>query len=61
MIKYKCITCGGEYNDTGNDGLAYYHACPLERIEEDKYNEYTEKRNENAGKKLEGKGREKID
>ena len=60
MIKYKCNSCLGEYSDTCADGLAYYHACPPVQIKEDVYAERSDKRDENAGKKLEGKGREEV-
>ena len=60
MTKYKCNSCGGEYSDTCADGLAYYHACPLEKITENEYKERSDKRDENAGKKLEGKGRKEV-
>jgi len=28
MARYKCNTCQGEYDDTGSDGMLYFHACP---------------------------------
>ncbi len=61
MIKYKCKTCQGTYSDKCADGLEYYHACPPERIDDFNYKERENKRDENTGKKLEGKGRDKIE
>ena len=60
MKKYKCNTCGGEYNDFCLDGLAYYHACPPVFDDKSNYKERKDKRDENAGKKLEGKGRAPV-
>lgn len=59
-MKYKCKTCEGTYNDTCDDGLQYYHACPEILEKEGKYVAYADARNENVGKKLEGKGREEL-
>jgi hypothetical protein len=28
MAFLRCKTCGGEFDDTGADGMAYYHVCP---------------------------------
>lgn len=28
MAFLRCKTCGGEYEDLGPDGMAYYHVCP---------------------------------
>lgn len=60
MSKYKCTTCAGEYSDVLTDGLEYYHACPPELVAEDEYKERADKRDENVGKNLAGKGRSKI-
>jgi len=60
MIKYKCKTCAGEYSDTCADDLAYYHSCPQIQIKEDVFAERSDKRDENAGREKEGRGREKI-
>lgn len=27
-MRKRCLSCGGEYDDTMPDGLAYFHACP---------------------------------
>lgn len=59
-MKYKCATCNGEYIDTSIDSVPYYHACAPILESKDKYIDRTDKRDENAGKKLEGKGRVKI-
>lgn len=32
MTRYVCNSCGGEYSDVGPDKLAYFHACPEEKI-----------------------------
>lgn len=24
---YRCLSCSGEYNDVGEDGVRYFHAC----------------------------------
>lgn len=58
MIKYKCKTCGGEYENVMQDGLQYYHACPQILDKDGIYIERPNKRDENAGIKLEGLGRE---
>ena len=28
MARYRCNTCGGEYDDLLPDGYLYFHACP---------------------------------
>jgi ssDNA-binding Zn-finger/Zn-ribbon topoisomerase 1 len=28
MTKYRCNTCGGEYDDVQPDGTLYFHVCP---------------------------------
>ena len=60
MSKYKCNTCGGEYNDICPDGLEYWHSCPDEPEGNDQYKPRKDKRDENPGRKTEGKGRTKI-
>lgn len=60
MMKYQCKTCLGEYYDVGKDNIAYYHACPPIRISENEFQERPDKRDENAGRKLEGKGKREI-
>lgn len=32
MAKYRCNACQGEYSDQLSDGMAYYHACPPQRV-----------------------------
>ena len=60
IMKYKCTTCSGEYNDTTLDGLQYYHACPPELDVDKKYFERRNKRDENIKTKKEGLGRTEI-
>jgi len=61
MSKFQCKTCLGIYNDTCPDGLAYYHACPDKLEGNDKYKPRKDKRDENPGRKSEGKGRVKLE
>jgi hypothetical protein len=61
MTKYQCKTCEGVYSDVCEDGLQYYHACPPIEVSKDKYAERVDKRDENAGKKMEGLGRIKLE
>lgn len=28
MNRYRCIACGGEYDEIGADGMLYFHTCP---------------------------------
>lgn len=56
-MRYLCITCEGEYTDICLDGLNYYHACPAITLENGEQKERKDKRDENIGKKKEGKGR----
>lgn len=28
MARLRCISCQGEYDDVGADGVPYFHACP---------------------------------
>lgn len=44
MAKFKCVACGGTYDDVLPDGMAYYHACPPEVIQHATF--------DNAGKLL---------
>lgn len=60
-MRYKCKTCGGEYDDVCEDGLAYYHACSDITDKDEKTAPRPDKRDENVAKKLEGKGRIKLD
>ena len=60
MSIYKCTTCEGKYSDACDDSLQYFHACAPEKDENGKYRERKDKRDENAGKKLEGKGRTAV-
>jgi len=61
MNKYRCNTCEGEYSDTGGGELPYYHACAPVQVRENEHEERADKRDENAGKKLGGKGRTKTE
>lgn len=27
MTRFRCLSCGGEYNDVSEDGVRYFHAC----------------------------------
>lgn len=56
MMNFKCISCAGEYADKCNDGLKYYHACPQIEVSEGVYIDRPDKRDENIGKKIQGKG-----
>lgn len=56
----KCKTCGGIYTDTFQDGTKYYHACPPIDLSDTKFTERPDRRDENVGKKLEGKGSESV-
>ena len=60
MTQYKCLTCSGTYYNPQKDGLEYYHACPPVLVEVDKYEERPDKRDENIGVKLAGKGRDEV-
>lgn len=60
MIKYTCNSCGGVYADTSADGVRYFHACPPVLNEKSEPVERSDKRDENVGKKLEGKGRSEV-
>ena len=59
-MKYKCTTCEGQYEDICTDSLQYFHACAPIPDGEFNTKERTNKRDENAGKKLEGKGRTAV-
>lgn len=28
MSRYRCLSCLGEYDDVGRDGVSYHHVCP---------------------------------
>lgn len=36
MATYRCRSCGSVYIDPQADGMAYFHACPLDRVGPDK-------------------------
>jgi hypothetical protein len=57
MTKYQCTSCGGEYFNSDREGRPYFHACPPIQMEDGTTKERDDKRDENAGAKLEGKGR----
>jgi hypothetical protein len=56
MKNLKCISCGGEYSDICSDGLEYYHECAPVTLSETEFEELPDKRNENVGKLIAGKG-----
>lgn len=70
-MKWRCSTCGGEYDDILPDGTLYFHACPpIFDPETDELIERPDARNENivedrkTGRvwiKAEGKGRTKVE
>lgn len=33
MSRWQCNSCGGTYEDTLPSGIAYMHACPLDRVD----------------------------
>lgn len=59
-MKYKCKTCDGTYESICNDGLRYFHACPLVVDKDGVCIEMENKRDENIKSKLEGLGQEII-
>ena len=60
MKQLECNTCGGVYSSKNDDGTAYYHACPLILDKSGECVERPDKRDENVGKKQEGKGAEIV-
>ena len=60
MKKYRCNTCAGEYSDQSRDGIAYFHACPREADVNGDPKDRKDKRDENVGVNLEGKGKSEI-
>ena len=56
----RCKTCGGEYETVLKDGTDYYHACAPIETAEGKIMERPDARDENIGKKKEGKGVEDV-
>lgn len=59
-MKNLCKTCLGAYDTLLSDGLEYYHACAPIAVSETESEERIDKRDENIGKKLEGKGADII-
>lgn len=55
-MKLKCNSCAGVYADTCDDGLDYYHACAKIEVSEGIYIDRPDKRDENVGKLVAGKG-----
>jgi len=47
--RFRCVTCGGEYDDESADGVPYYHACPPEPLDAEgtRWRERPNKRDEN--------------
>lgn len=60
IIMLKCKTCGGEYEENCNDGLKYYHACADTIDITGKIVPVADKRDENVGKRLNGKGVDQV-
>jgi len=70
MARYRCNSCGGEYNDILEDGSLYFHACPpVTDPITGETKEHPNKRDENISQDPEtgevkirsvGKGRRKI-
>lgn len=52
MIHFQCNPCAGVYFDLCNDGLTYFHACPLQSTDGVTFTEFAAKRDENIGKRL---------
>jgi len=71
MARFRCLTCGGEYDDVSPDGVRYYHTCPpITDPDTGRTTELEDKRDENIlvdiygvrlGIRSEGKGREMIE
>lgn len=57
----KCNTCGGEYKKICLDGMTYFHSCPPIVDQDNVMSERPDKRDENVGKKLQGKGADVIE
>lgn len=60
MNELQCKTCGGVYYDKDSDGIRYFHACSPVLNKDGNYIEQPQKRDENIGKQLPGKGVDKI-
>lgn len=57
MTKWKCLSCGGTYDDETDDGGTYFHVCP-ENVSNPR-NENMKSTSDGTVKK-EGKGRKKV-
>lgn len=53
-MRWRCVSCDGEYDDTLPDGGAYYHACPPERLPTGAMRERPDRRDENLPSGLRG-------
>ena len=49
MARFRCLNCGGEYEQQSPDGVPYYHVCPpLSEPEIEAGVDRSEPRNENV-------------
>lgn len=60
MTEYRCKSCDGLYYDKDSAGLRYFHACSPVVNKDGQASEIPNKRDENIGKQLPGKGVDKI-